>query len=112
MKLRSNKRLKFTLWVAIAIVLVLMSAGVLFAAGEELERGAVLSGGSTHSSNGFVMRDVIGLWVAGSDISSSSGVGLCSGFGCDTRSNDEPDDPDGPDDDVKLYMPKLRRQSP
>ena len=111
MKQRTNKRLKFTLWVAIAMILVMMTAGVLFAAGEQLERGAVLSGGSTSSAGGFTLRSTAGLPVAGSDISSSSGAGLCSGFGCSSRSDSGPDDPGGPDDDVKLYMPKLRRQN-
>lgn len=107
MKQQSNKRWRFALWLLVAAALVVMTAGVIYAAGEELERGAVLSGGSTRSSNGFVMRDVIGLPVAGSDIA-PNGAGLCSGFGCDARVKGGPVEPG---DDVKLFMPKLRRQT-
>ncbi len=107
MKQQSNKRWRFALWMLVAAALVVMTAGVIYAAGEELERGAVLSGGSTRSSNGFVMRDVIGLWAAGSDIA-PNGTGLCSGFGCESRIDSGPEEPS---DDVKLFMPKLRRQT-
>jgi hypothetical protein len=116
MKQLSNKRLRVTLWLLLAIVLVVMTAGTLFAAGEQLERSAILSGGSTRSSNSFVMRDVVGLWAAGSDIA-PSGAGLCSGFGCDVHSNvapddpddpEDPDDPDDPDDpQLELFMPQV-----
>ena len=107
MKQLFNTRQRVALWVAMAVVGVMISAGTIFAAGEQLERGVVLSGGSTRSSNGYVMRDVIGLWASGSDIA-SSGAGLCSGFGCDVRSNATPDEPDEPD--MMLFMPQIEHK--
>lgn len=103
MKQVSNKRLRFVLWVVVAIALVVMTAGTLFAAGEQLERGAVLSGGGLVSGSGMLLQGVAGLPVAGSDIA-SSGAGLCSGFGCDFRSDSDPDEPE---DDLELFMPQI-----
>jgi hypothetical protein len=118
----SNTRWRLALWVVLALALVVMTMGTLYAAGEELERGAVLSGGSTHGSGNYIMRDVIGLTAAGAYISSSSGVGLCSGFGCESRSNFEPDDPDDPDPDPtpdptpdpdeQIFMPQINGPIP
>ncbi len=120
MKQLAKKRLRFALWVVVAMMFVIMSAGTLFAAGEQLGRGATLSGGNTRSSNGFIMRDVIGLYVAGSSISPASGLGLCSGFGCTVHSNVAPDNPEDPNDpgepddpndpSMKLFMPKIERK--
>lgn len=109
MKQRANVRLRVSLWVVITLVLVVISAGTLFAAGEQLQRGAVLSGGGTVSGGTLVLRSTAGLPVAGHDISSSSGLGLCSGFGCDFPIKDDPDEPG---DKAKIFMPKLERQSP
>ena len=119
----SDKRLKVALWVVLAMALVVLTVGTLYAAGEELERGAVLSGGGTWVAGGLVLRDVIGSTAAGGSI--AGGMSLCSGFGCDVRTNVEPDDPDDPNDpddpddpddpgnpnqDVQLYMPQIGRQ--
>jgi hypothetical protein len=99
-----NLRLRFAVWLVVTVALVMMAVGTLFAAGEQLPRGAILSGGSTRSSNGFVMRDVIGLGVAGGDIA-ANGTGLCSGFGCAARTKAEPDEPDEPD--LELFLPQI-----
>jgi hypothetical protein len=116
MKQLLNQRFKFTLWFVIAVVVVMLVTGTVFAAGEQLQRGAVESGGSTHSSNGLVMRDVIGQAAVGSSIA-PSGVGLCSGFGCNAVGNtgtdkpDQPDDPDKPgESQQEIFMPSIQNK--
>lgn len=106
MKTNKNQRLRLALRVVVAAALVLMTAGTLFAAGEQLPRSAILSGGSTHSSNGYTIRDQIGLWASGSSIA-PNGLGLCSGFGCTARVNVTPD---GPDDTPQLFIPRVQTQ--
>ncbi len=108
---------RFTFLLLLASLLVLVAWGTLFAADEQLPRTAFLSGGGTISSDGATLRSNIGLWATGSSISSSSGVGFCSGFGCDIRtndpSNDDPDDPSDPNDpddpeQDKLFLPIIQ----
>ncbi len=102
MKQLFRPRLKFALWLLIAIVAVMIMAGTIFAAGEQLQRGATESGGSTHSSNGLVMRDVIGQAAVGSSV--VNGMGLCSGFGCGAGAAVKPDEAD----QRELFMPAIQ----
>jgi hypothetical protein len=103
MKVASKKRVKFALWVLVALVLVMTTAGTIFAAGEQLERSSVVSGGGTTSSGGFTLMATAGLPVAGSDIA-SDGVGLCSGFGCNSRSSGSPEETE-----LELFMPSVNK---
>ena len=103
MKVASKKRVKFTLWVLLAVLLVMMTAGTIFAAGEQLQRSSVVSGGGTTSSGGFTLMSTAGLSVAGSDIA-AGGAGLCSGFGCNSRSSSGPEQ-----QELELFMPAVNK---
>lgn len=90
---------RIALLVGVVALLVLVASGTVFAAGEQL-RGIVPSGGGTITSDGLSLRSVIGLPVAGSSVSSSSGLGLCSGFDCEVRGDTGGSLPDSDGDGV------------
>ena len=103
MNVASKKRVKFALWILLAMLLVMTTAGTIFAAGEQLQRSSVVSGGGTTSSGGFTLMSTAGLSVAGSDIA-SGGAGLCSGFGCNSRSSVRPKETE-----LELFMPAVNK---
>jgi hypothetical protein len=103
MKIASRRRVKVALWILLAAALVIVTTGTIFAAGEQLQRSSVVSGGGTTTAGGLSLMATMGLPVAGSDVT-PSGAGLCSGFGCNSRSDSGPEEPS---DDLKLFMPSV-----
>jgi hypothetical protein len=99
---------------AIVLVLVMVAAGTLYAAGEQLQRSTIGgSGGSVTAANGSTVQSVIGASIGGSVIAGSSGLGLCSGFGCETR-RDSGDDGGGGgggggSSSKKIYLPAVQK---
>ncbi len=93
--------------VAIALLLAMIAAGTLYAAGEQMPRSTFASGGGTVTSGGATLRSVIGASLGGGVISSSSGLGLCSGFGCGTQIDS--DGGGGGSSGKKIYLPAVQK---
>ena len=100
-------------WVfVLALALVLVAAGTLYAAGEQLQRSIIGGSGSLATApDGSTLQSVVGSPIGGSTIASSSGFGLCSGFGCETRSEsgDGGDDGGGGSSGKTLYLPAVQK---
>ena len=113
---------RLALLLVLVVALSLMVGNRLFAAGEQLPRAAIFSGGGTISSGGTTLRSVIGGSLAGGVV--SGGVGLCSGFGCDYQGSSDDSGNDGGDDDDsdddgsnngsqgKLFLPRVQDTAP
>lgn len=74
-------RIRLALLLVLIAALTLAATIAIFAAGESLQRSAILSGGGGSNAGGATLRSAAGEPVAGL-VFASSGASLCSGFVC------------------------------
>jgi hypothetical protein len=104
-------------WTAVAFVLVIsmLLAGTLLAAGESINRSAINSGGGSVNSGDVQLQASLGQPFAGT-VSVGDNQSLCGGLFCgagvpDTPAPPDPDPDPDPDPQNTIYLPTIKNQT-